>query len=122
MDARVSADLCAVFDDDVSGKRGGVGHQHVVAEKAIMSDMHLSHHETFVASFGQAASARGTAMDRNKLPDAVAPADFRFGSFARELQILRRQTNRDKWKDMRCISDARTAVDHAMTINAHSIT
>ena len=87
-----------------------------------MSDVYLGHHETIVAGFGQAAAARGTAMDRNKLPDPVAPADFCFGSLARELQILRRQTNRDKWKDMRFISDARTAVDHAMTINAHSIT
>src|SRR2546428_7635876 len=122
MDAGVSADVGAIFDDHVARKRRSIGHDHVVAEKAIMSDVHLSHHETIVAGFGQAASARGTAMNRNKLPDAVAPADFRFGSFACELQILRRQTYRDEWKDMRFVSDARTAVDYAMTVNAHSIT
>jgi hypothetical protein len=61
-------------------------------------------------------------MNRNKLPDAVAPANFRFGWFSRELQILRRQTNRDKGKDMRFVSDARTAVDYAMTVDAYAIT
>src|SRR5438034_322391 len=122
MDAGVSTDVGAIFDDHVARQGRRVRHDHVVAEKAIMSDVRLGHHETIVASLGQTASARGTAMDRNKLPDAVAPADFRFGSLARELQILRRQTNRDKWKDMRFISDARPAVDDAMTVNAHSIT
>ena len=122
MDAGVSPDLGAIVDDDVAGKRRRIGHDHVVPEDTIMSDVHLGHHETVIASPGQTAPTRGTAMDRNKLPDAVAPADFRFGSFACELQILRRQANRDKWIDMGLISDPRKAVDYAMTVYAYSVT
>src|SRR5438445_259864 len=98
MNPGVSADVGAIFDNHVTRKRRSISHDHVVPENTIMSDVHLGHHETVVAGLGQTASAGGTAMDRNKLPDAVAPADFRFGGLARELQILRRQTNRDKWK------------------------
>jgi hypothetical protein len=53
-------------------------------------------------------------MDSHKLPDHVAAANARFGWFTFVLQILRRQTNRDKGEHARALADRRAAVDDAM--------
>src|SRR6266508_246254 len=122
MDAGVRANIGTVLDDDVSGQGRGVGHDYIVSKNTIMSDVNLGHHETIVASLGEAATACSSAMDRHKLSNAITPADFGFSSFARELQILRRQDNRNEWKDMCFISDPRAAIDHAMAVDTYSIT
>jgi hypothetical protein len=59
-------------------------------------------------------------MNRHELPDSIAPADFSFRDFSGELQILRRQTNRDKGEDLRLVANASPTVDDTMAMDLHT--
>ena len=53
MNARIRADICAVFNRHVTGERGSVCHYHFVADAAVVGDMRLRHQQIIVADFGQ---------------------------------------------------------------------
>jgi hypothetical protein len=117
MHARVRPDVGAVIDSDVTGQRGGVGHNDVIANQAIVRDVSLGHQKAIVADLCQAASASGAAMDGDELPNARAAAYYGSCFLSGELQILRRQANRHKRVDVRLVIDLRAAINHAMRIN-----
>ena len=106
MHAGISADVRVVLNDHVAGQGGGVGHDHAVAEDAIVGDVGLGHQQTVVADLRQHSAAGGAAMDGYKLSNLIAPADARFGRFAFVLQILRRQADRNKRKDARVLAQS----------------
>jgi hypothetical protein len=59
-------------------------------------------------------------MNCYELPDPIAPANFGFRVFSGELQILRRQTNRDKREELRFVANASAAVDDTMAMDLHT--
>jgi hypothetical protein len=60
-------------------------------------------------------------MDGDKLANVIAAADARFGGFAFVLQILRRQTNRNKRKDARVLTNNRSAIDNDVRLETNPI-
>jgi hypothetical protein len=82
-----------------------------------MRDVRLRHDEAVIAGFRDPATARGAAMNRHELADPIAPADFGFRRLAGKLQILRRQTNRDKRENVRFIANPSAAVDDTMAVD-----
>src|SRR6266481_4088871 len=75
--ARVGADVRPVSDSDMTGESRGVGHDYLVAEKAIVRDVRLRHDEAVVAGFCDPAAARRAAMNRHELANPISPANFR---------------------------------------------
>src|SRR5438045_2126347 len=89
MYSRVRADVGAVVNNDVAGECGGVGHDHVITDDAVVGDVSLRHQEAVVADLCDAATAFGAAMNSDELANARATAYLCFSLFAGELQILR---------------------------------
>jgi hypothetical protein len=63
----------------VAGERGGVGHDDVVAEQAIMSRRGLRHEKTVVADLCDSAAAFGAAMNGDEFPNAICDGQLMSG-------------------------------------------
>jgi hypothetical protein len=61
----------------------------VVADDAVVRDVHVGHDPVVVADAGDAAAVRGAAVEGDELADRVAVADDQFGRLAVELLVLR---------------------------------
>jgi hypothetical protein len=83
--------------------------------------MGLGHEETIVTDSGNATTTGSSPMHSDKFANARSPPDFCFRMFTRELQILRWQSDRNKREEMRFVTDARTSVDNAVTIDSDSV-
>jgi hypothetical protein len=117
MHAGISADIRAIIYRDMTGKRGGVGHNDMIAKHTIVRDMSLGHQEAIITDLRQSPATRGATMDSHELPDARAAADYGLCFLTGELQILRRQPNRNKRMYIRLITDVRAAINHTMRLN-----
>src|SRR5690348_6869468 len=60
-------------------------------------------------------------MNRHKLANDIAASHFGLGGFTLEFQILRRQADRDKRKNVSFVANASTSVNHAMPVKSHAI-
>jgi hypothetical protein len=103
------------------GQSGGIGHQYVVSDEAVVSDVCLGHQEAIVAESRDAATALCPAMNGHKLANAIAATDLRLRRLTSKLQILWRLSYRHEGIEMSLVADARPAVDYAMTINPDAI-
>src|SRR5690242_21362612 len=121
VDARIRADVRAIFDHDVSGECRGVGHDHAVANQTVVCNVRLGHDQTIVADLRQHAAARGAAMYRHELSNFIALPDSRLGRFAFVLQILRGEPDRDERKNLRLRANERSPIDHAMRVESHAL-
>src|SRR5688572_14636559 len=100
MNTGISADVGTVFNLDVSRERRSVGHDHAVADQAVVRDVGLGHDQTIVTGFRKHSTASRAAMNGDKLANLVPFADARFGRFAFVLQILGGESDRDEWKNL----------------------
>ena len=75
---------------------GCIGHDHAVADQAVVSNVGLGHDQAVVADFGEHAAAGSAAVNGDEFTYLVALADVRFGGLAFVLQILRRQSDGDR--------------------------
>src|SRR5690242_21781912 len=121
MYAGVRADVRAVFDNHVAGECRRVGHDHAVADEAIVRDVGLGHDQAVVADARDHAAARGAAMNGDKLANLVACADARFGWFAFVFEILRREADRNEGKDVCLGTDRRASVDDYVRLEPHLV-
>jgi len=117
----IGADVGAVCDEYVAGEGGGIGHNYVIANQTVVRHMGLGHEETIVTDSGNATTTGSSPMHSDKFANARSPPDFCFRMFTRELQILRWQSDRNKREEMRFVTDARTSVDNAVTIDSDSV-
>src|SRR5438093_9856266 len=101
----------------MAGEGRGIRHDHLITNQAIVRNVRLGHDETVIAGFGEPAAARSAAMNRYELTDPVAPANFSFRRLAGKLQILRRQTNRDKGENLRFVANPGAAVDNTVAVD-----
>ena len=90
---------------DVPGQRRGVAEDRVAADVAVVRDVGVGHQQVVVADAGDAAAARGAAMDGHELADDVAVADDDPRRLAAELQILRDQADRGHREDLVAVAD-----------------
>jgi hypothetical protein len=77
-----------VVNFDVSGQRGSVGHDDVVAHDAVVRHMALRHEQVVVANARHAAASAGPPVQCGKLADDVAFADDEFCPLAGVFQVL----------------------------------
>src|ERR1043166_8410986 len=94
MNAGIGAYVCAFFNDYMTRKRRRIGHDHVVANQAIVSNVCLGHQKAIIADAGDASSTLRAAVDRYKFANPCAAANFSFSYLTREFKILGRQPNR----------------------------
>src|SRR6266496_2674273 len=80
--ARVGADICAVFDNNMASERRRIRHDHVVAESAVMRHMRLRHQEAVIAEFGQSSATCRATMNGNELSDSIVPPNPCFSILA----------------------------------------
>jgi hypothetical protein len=60
-------------------------------------------------------------VNGHELTDVVAAPDPCFGRFPAILQVLRRKSNGNERKDMRIVTDARDAINYAMSFQPNSL-
>src|SRR6266478_84228 len=88
------ADAGPVFNGNVPAERGGVGHDDMASNLAIMSDVSVGHDQVMVADLREPAAFYRAAIDGNELANLVVIADFQARRFARVRDVLRRQADR----------------------------
>ena len=70
-----AADDGPVLHKTMSRKRGVIGHDDVVSDRAVMRHMHIGHEQVAVTDAGDAAAAFRSPVQGGKFADAVAAAD-----------------------------------------------
>ena len=105
------ADRGPILDDDMAAQGGGVGHDYMIADGAIVSDVGVGHEEIVTADAGEASAFDGAAIDGDELANEVVVADFEARGFAVVADILRREADGRKRKEAIMGADFRWAID-----------
>ena len=95
----------------MAGERRVVREDRVVADGAIVRDVHVGHDPVVVADARRAAALAGAAVDGDELADHVAIADDEFAVLAAEFLVLRDRADRGELEDAVVAADARRAFD-----------
>src|SRR5688572_12875548 len=93
MDAREGANRRVVLNRYMTGQRGRIRHDDVIAEHAVMADVRVRHEKIVIADFRVAAAPFGAAMDIHVLAKDIMVSDRQERLLTLELQILRLKTN-----------------------------
>src|SRR5665213_2880217 len=101
-----------ILDDDVTGKRGCIGHDAVIAHYAVVTDVRAGHQQAVGAEARNAAATHSSATHGYVLANGVVVADDRFGRLTAILQILRRHANRRERIDGIARTNAGSAVHY----------
>src|SRR6185369_8431734 len=83
-----------VLDGDMAGQGGYIGHDHAVADAAVMSHMRIGHEHVAVADDRFGVTGNGASMDGGKFAKHVVVADPRPALFTPVLEILWRRADR----------------------------
>jgi len=84
----------------MAAKSRGVGHDDVVANRAVVSDVGVSHDEVVAADAGEASAFDGASVDGDELANDIVVADFETRGLALIADILWRQTYGGKRKEL----------------------
>ena len=122
MHAGETAENCPVIDHHMTGQRGIVGEGYLVADLAIVRDMHVGHDPVVVANRGHAAILHRAQVKGAKLANGVAVADLQTGRFAGIFLVLRHFTQRAELEDAVVAPDTGMAPDHAMRSDDRVVT
>ncbi len=114
MHRREAAEQGKVLDHDMASQRRVVGHDHMVADDAVMGDMDAHPEKAAVAHPRHHAAALGAGIHRHVLADDVALADDKARGLAAVFQILRLMADRGEGKDARPLADRRAPGDGDM--------
>src|SRR3954468_19446691 len=99
MHRRECTDGRPLLDYHVSGKRGIVGHDDMVAHKAIVRDVRVSHEQAVAAELSQPPATGRAAVDGDAFADLVMVADLEARLLTLELQVLRLHAQRHEWEN-----------------------
>src|SRR5215472_1174502 len=89
---RAQADV--IFDRHMSGQRGTIRQDAVIAHVAVVRNVHIRHQQVVRPDRRDPAAARSPPADRHAFPDRVLIADHSLGRLAVVLQILRGHPDR----------------------------
>src|SRR5262249_18425708 len=101
-----------VADVDVARDRGGVREDRVIADLAVVGDVHVSHEPVVAADARDARVLRGAAVERAELADGIAVSDLQAGRLARVLLVLGPAAQRAVREDAVVPADSRPSLDH----------
>src|SRR4029079_8598856 len=121
MHTGIRADVRAIFDHDMSGKRGCVCHDDAIADQAIVRDVCLGHNQAVVDEASQHAAAGSASMNGYEFAYLVALADACFGRLAFVLQILRSKADGDEGKCLGAGADRCVTVDDAVRFESDAV-
>jgi hypothetical protein len=121
MHPRVRADIRAVINGNMPGERSRVCHNDLIADETIVRDVSLGHQEAIITDLRQSPATSSATMDRYELTNTRAAAYYGFCCFSGELQILRRQTDRNKRIYVGLVADAGPAFNYTVRLNDHAI-
>ena len=83
----------------------------MVADEAVVRDVHVVHHQHVVADAREHPAALGAAVDGGELADAVVVADFQARGLVAILEILRRGADRGELENPVARADRCVALD-----------
>lgn len=104
VDEGAASDDCEVVDVAFAGELGGVAHDDVVAEEAVVGYVAVCHDEAVVADDGFAFGGCA-AVDCDAFADVAVVADYDFGLFAAELEVLRDCSDDCAWEYVAIFAD-----------------
>jgi hypothetical protein len=104
--------IAPVADADMAGDLRQVGEDGVVADLAVVREVHVGHDPVVVADARDARILHRAAVDGAELAEGVAVPDLDPGRLALVLLVLRRRADRDEVPDGVAPADARVAVEH----------
>ena len=107
-----SANSRIVLDNDVPGQGCRVGHDDVIAENAIMSNMCVDHEEIVIPNQGPTAALGCSPVHCDIFSKYVVIANYQLGVFPLVFEVLRRQPNRAIGIKLTVLADLRASVDH----------
>ena len=84
---------------DVSAESRSIREEHMIADEAIMSHVHISHNQCVTTDTGQAATFHRAAVDGHELPNGIVVANLQARRFALVAEVLRRQADRGERKE-----------------------
>ena len=112
-----------VLDRHMTGQCRGIGHDDVVAEKAVVRNVRADHQEIVISDAGMSATAFSSAVNIDVFAKCVVGTDRQKGFFAAVLEILRLDTDHAEGKEAVVAADRRRAlnddvrVQHAAVAN-----
>ena len=116
-----STDDGEVIDYDLSGQLGGIGHDDVIAQLAVVCDVAVRHDEVVVTDDGFAFT-EGSAVHGNELTDVAVVPDDGPGLFTVELKVLRDATDGCMREDVTVITDDDVVIDIRKGIDGYILT
>ena len=111
---RETAQDRVVPDADVAGKLCVVGEDRIVANLAVVREVHVGHDPVVVAQAGDGGILRGSAIERAELSDGVAVAYLHRSGLAGIFLVLGRGPNRAERKNPVVRANSGSPVDHNM--------
>ena len=114
MNAREPADDGVVTDGDVPGQTRRIRQDQMIAQMAIVGDMHIGHQKIRMTHGGDAPALHGRPIDRHILAQDIVVTDHDFGRLPLVLPMLRRPTHRDKGMQFAPLSDVGPAINTHM--------
>src|SRR5207245_10923017 len=79
---------------DVSAESRSIREEHMIADEAIMSHVHIRHNQCVTTDTGQAATFHRAAVDGHELRNRIVVADLRARRFVLVAEVLRRRADR----------------------------
>ena len=83
-----------VFDCNVASECGGIGHDHMVPDCAIVCDVGIGHDQRMTSDTRQATAFHSAAIDGHELANFVVVSNFELCRFTCITQVLGRHTDR----------------------------
>jgi hypothetical protein len=106
----------------VPGKCHIVGHDCLVADDAVVRDMHISHDPVVVADYRIAEVLHGATADRRELANRIAIADQQACWLVGILLVLRVVTYRGELVNVVILADRRGPVDYDVAVDPRTTT
>ena len=100
-----------ILDNDMATQGRSVGHDYVIADGAVVRDVGVGHNEVVAAEASQASAFDGAAIDGDEFADDVVVADFEARGLAVVADILRREADGRKRKEVIMRPDFRGPID-----------
>src|SRR5437773_117320 len=101
-----------VADLDMTGESRDIGEDRVVADLAVVRDMHVGHYPVVASDARDARVLRGAAAESAVLADGVAVADLECGRFAGVFLVLGRPAERAESENPVLSAYASPPLDH----------
>jgi hypothetical protein len=100
VDGGKRTDICKAANLYVAGQRSRIRHNDVIAQGAVVGNVHAGHEEVVVANFSYAAALFRAAVQRGRFPDDIPVAYHKAGYLALVADVLALQAHAGMGKNV----------------------